>query len=31
VVQAPPRGAKWEAVNDRLSRAAGAGLIEDET
>jgi L-threonylcarbamoyladenylate synthase len=32
VVQAPPQGAEWEAVNDRLTRAAaGAGLVEDET
>ena len=32
VVVAPPRDAPWEAVNDRLSRAAaGAGLLEDET
>jgi len=32
VVQAPPSGPQWEAINDRLSRAAaGAGLIEDET
>ena len=32
VVQAPPEGAAWEAVNDRLSRAsAGAGDIGDET
>jgi L-threonylcarbamoyladenylate synthase len=32
IVQAPPDDAAWEAVNDRLSRAAaGAGLIEDET
>ena len=32
VVQAPPQGAAWEAVNDRLSRAAaGAGEMEDET
>jgi L-threonylcarbamoyladenylate synthase len=32
VVQATPRGTEWEAINDRLSRAAaGAGIIEDET
>ena len=32
VVEAPPLGAAWEAVNDRLARAAaGAGLMEDET
>ena len=32
VVQSPPAGSAWEAVNDRLSRAAaGTGLIEDET
>jgi len=32
VVEAPPQGPAWEAVNDRLSRAAaGAGEIEDET
>jgi L-threonylcarbamoyladenylate synthase len=32
VVQAPPKNAKWEAVNDRLARAAaGAGILEDET
>jgi len=31
-VQAPPEGVAWEAVNDRLARAAaGAGLLEDET
>jgi L-threonylcarbamoyladenylate synthase len=32
VVQAPSREPGWEAVNDRLMRAAaGAGLMEDET
>ena len=32
VVEAPPLEAAWEAVNDRLTRAAaGAGLMEDET
>jgi L-threonylcarbamoyladenylate synthase len=32
LVEAPPMNAAWEAVNDRLSRAAaGAGLLEDET
>jgi L-threonylcarbamoyladenylate synthase len=32
VVQAPPTDAAWEAVNDRLTRAAaGAGNLEDET
>ena len=32
LVEAPPLEAAWEAVNDRLSRAAaGAGLLEDET
>jgi L-threonylcarbamoyladenylate synthase len=32
IVQAPPQDAAWEAVNDRLTRAAaGAGDIGDET
>jgi len=32
VVEAPPRTAQWEAVNDRLARAAaGAGTLGDET
>jgi L-threonylcarbamoyladenylate synthase len=32
VVEAPPRTAEWEAVNDRLARAAaGAGALGDET
>lgn len=32
LVEAPPRGAEWEAVNDRLSRAAaGAPGFDDET
>ena len=32
VVEAPPKAPAWEAVNDRLQRAAaGAGLEEDET
>jgi len=32
VVQAPPDAAAWEAVNDRLTRAAaGTGNVEDET
>jgi L-threonylcarbamoyladenylate synthase len=32
VVEAPPRTAEWEAVNDRLTRAAaGAGALGDET
>jgi L-threonylcarbamoyladenylate synthase len=32
LVEGPPLDAGWEAVNDRLSRAAaGAGLLEDET
>ncbi len=32
LVEAPPVNADWEAVNDRLARAAaGAGLMEDET
>ena len=31
LVEAPPRTAEWEAVNDRLDRAAaGAGLVDDE-
>ncbi|HEY4997767.1 MAG TPA: L-threonylcarbamoyladenylate synthase, partial [Usitatibacter sp.] len=31
LVEAPPDTAQWEAVNDRLSRAAaGAGLVDDE-
>ncbi|HSJ97253.1 MAG TPA: Sua5 family C-terminal domain-containing protein [Myxococcota bacterium] len=31
VVEAPPRHAAWEAVNDRLDRAAaGAGLPDEE-
>lgn len=31
VVEAPPRTAAWEAVNDRLTRAAaGAGALDDE-
>jgi L-threonylcarbamoyladenylate synthase len=31
VVEAPPRGPSWEAVNDRLMRAAaGAGEMDDE-
>jgi L-threonylcarbamoyladenylate synthase len=31
LVEAPPRTAQWEAVNDRLDRAAaGAGLEDDE-
>jgi L-threonylcarbamoyladenylate synthase len=32
VVEAPPAEPQWEAVNDRLARAAaGAGTLEDET
>lgn len=32
MVEAPPRGAEWEAVNDRLARAAaGTPSEEDET
>jgi len=32
LVEAPPLNAAWEAVNDRLARAAaGAGILEDET
>ncbi len=32
VVEAPPVTAPWEAVNDRLTRAAaGAGLLDDQT
>lgn len=32
IVEAPPLLPAWEAVNDRLARAAaGAGLLEDET
>jgi L-threonylcarbamoyladenylate synthase len=31
IVQAPPEEAAWEAVNDRLARAAGAALLGDET
>ncbi len=32
VVEAPPRTVEWEAVNDRLTRAAaGAGALGDET
>lgn len=32
VVEAPPLNVAWEAVNDRLARAAaGAGILEDET
>ena len=32
VVEAPPKAPAWEAVNDRLQRAAaGAGFEEDET
>jgi L-threonylcarbamoyladenylate synthase len=31
LVEAPPRTAQWEAINDRLERAAaGAGLVDDE-
>jgi L-threonylcarbamoyladenylate synthase len=31
LVEAPPLTAQWEAVNDRLTRAAaGAGLLDDE-
>ena len=31
LVEAPPRTVEWEAVNDRLDRAAaGAGLLDDE-
>ncbi len=31
LVEAPPRLAAWEAVNDRLTRAAaGAGILDDE-
>ncbi|HEX7606560.1 MAG TPA: L-threonylcarbamoyladenylate synthase, partial [Usitatibacter sp.] len=31
LVEAPPRTMDWEAVNDRLERAAaGAGLVDDE-
>ena len=30
VVEAPPRNPVWEAVNDRLSRAAQAGMGEDD-
>jgi L-threonylcarbamoyladenylate synthase len=31
LVEAPPRTPEWEAVNDRLMRAAaGAGLLDDE-
>ncbi|MGE5615339.1 MAG: L-threonylcarbamoyladenylate synthase [Bacillota bacterium] len=32
LVEAPPLNVAWEAVNDRLARAAaGSGLLEDET
>jgi L-threonylcarbamoyladenylate synthase len=32
LVEAPPLNPAWEAVNDRLNRAAaGAGILEDET
>ena len=32
VVEAPPLTPQWEAVNDRLTRAAaGAGLLDDQT
>ena len=32
LVEAPPRTAQWEAVNDRLARAAaGSGFEDDET
>jgi L-threonylcarbamoyladenylate synthase len=32
LVEAPPQGPEWEAVNDRLSRAAaGAAGLDDET
>jgi L-threonylcarbamoyladenylate synthase len=32
LVEAPPLNPAWEAVNDRLARAAaGAGILEDET
>jgi L-threonylcarbamoyladenylate synthase len=32
LVEAPPLTPEWEAVNDRLTRAAaGAGLLDDET
>ena len=31
VVEAPPKGAAWDAVNDRLARAAtGSGALGDE-
>jgi L-threonylcarbamoyladenylate synthase len=31
LVEAPPRSVEWEAVNDRLMRAAaGAGMLDDE-
>jgi L-threonylcarbamoyladenylate synthase len=32
LVEMPPQSSEWEAVNDRLTRAAaGAGLLDDET
>jgi L-threonylcarbamoyladenylate synthase len=32
LVEAPPLAPQWEAVNDRLARAAaGAGMLDDET
>ena len=30
LVEAPPRGPAWEAVNDRLARAAAGSLAEDD-
>jgi len=31
LVEAPPQSPEWEAVNDRLARAAAGSAIDDET